>query len=390
MSLVQVLNQMTEKVQPVVLTPSGSVSVFFRKSGFFDVHEVLALSQFDHTRYGRYRAFRWLLVLRELLLLPYTFFAVKAFASKHSDIELIHLNEVTGIIAAVFLKTFLCKPLIVHIRAHMGQQTQGIRSRFLWKILFRRYVDQIICIDETVRSSIPQDTGIPITTIHNALGLRSAESATSVPLPDIVNQPRNLLRVAIVGSLLPVKGVYEFFEAAVCLLRKREDLLFIYVGQGIRKMPSPVALVMQLIKLADNTEDNLKRLIEKSGLSSRILVLGHRDDLANVYNNVDVLCFPSHYNAPGRPIFEAAYFSKPSIVAIENPMPDTLIDGITGLSIKARDPVSLANAIQWMADNPARRNEMGIKAQALALMNFDLKKNVDSLVHIYRRLGLRL
>jgi glycosyltransferase involved in cell wall biosynthesis len=390
MSLVQVLNQMTEKVQPVVLTPSGSASVFFRKSGFFDVHEVLALSQFDHTRYGRYRAFRWLLVLRELVLLPYTFFAVKAFASKHSDIELIHLNEVTGIIAAVFLKTFSCKPLIVHIRAHMGQQTQGIRSRFLWKILFRRYVDQIICIDETVRSSIPQDTGIPITTIHNALDLRSAESAVPVPLPDLIARPSNLMRVAIIGSLLPVKGVYEFFEAAVCLLRKREDLLFIYVGKGIRRLSGPVSSILQLIKLADNTEDNLKGLIVKSGLSSRILILGHRDDLANIYKNMDVLCFPSHYNAPGRPIFEAAYFSKPSIVAIQNPLPDTLIDGITGLAIKARDSVSLANAIEWMADNPARRNEMGNQAKNLAIKNFDLKKNVAILLNVYRRLGLKV
>jgi glycosyltransferase involved in cell wall biosynthesis len=211
-----------------------------------------------------------------------------------------------------------------------------------------------------------------------------------MPLPDLMINPSNLMRVAIIGSLLPVKGVYDFFEAALCLLKKRQDLLFIYVGKGIRKLSSPVASVLQLLKLADNTEDNLKGLIDKTGLSSRILMLGHRDDLVNIYKHVDVLCFPSHYNAPGRPIFEAAYFSKPSIVAIENPMPDTLIDGITGLSIKARDPVSLANAIQWMADNPARRNEMGIKAQALALMNFDLKKNVDSLVHIYRRLGLRL
>jgi glycosyltransferase involved in cell wall biosynthesis len=390
MSLVQLLNQMIEKVQPVVLTPRGSASEFFRKSGFFAVHEVMALCQFDHTRYGRYRGFRWLLVLRELVMLPYTYFAVKAFAAKHRDIELIHLNEITGIIVAVLLKIFSRKPLIVHIRAHLGEQTRGIRSRFLWKILFNHYVDQIICIDETVRSSIPQDTEIPITTIHNALDLRSAQIAIPMPLPDLMINPSNLMRVAIIGSLLPVKGVYDFFEAALCLLKKRQDLLFIYVGKGIRKLSSPVASVLQLLKLADNTEDNLKGLIDKTGLSSRILMLGHRDDLVNIYKHVDVLCFPSHYNAPGRPIFEAAYFSKPSIVAIENPMPDTLIDGITGLSIKARDPVSLANAIQWMADNPARRNEMGIKAQALALMNFDLKKNVDSLVHIYRRLGLRL
>jgi glycosyltransferase involved in cell wall biosynthesis len=197
-------------------------------------------------------------------------------------------------------------------------------------------------------------------------------------------EPNGLLRVAIVGSLLPAKGVYEFFDAAVRLLKRRDDLVFIYVGRGIRTMSAPVAAIYQLLKLTDNTETNLQKLISRAEFKSRILMLGHRDDLVNIYSNVDVLCFPSHYNAPGRPIFEAGYFGKPSIVAIDNPMTDTLVDGVTGIAIKGRDSRALEDAIEWMVENPEKRLIMGQRARELTYRNFDLENNVQILLGVYK------
>lgn len=102
MSLVQVLKKIEFDVMPVILVPRGSASIFFREAKVGSVREVSWLSQFDHTRYGRYRGLRWLIALRELLLLPCTFFAIWTFSKEHRDIELIHLNEITGIVGAVF------------------------------------------------------------------------------------------------------------------------------------------------------------------------------------------------------------------------------------------------------------------------------------------------
>lgn len=385
MSLAQVLKQVKSKVESIILVPKGSASAFFRDADVGSVRETSWLTQFDHTRYGRYQGLRWLVALREVLLLPYTFFTIRAFASQQRDIDLIHLNEITGIIGAVFLKRIINVPLIVHIRAHMGDQSRGLRSRFLWRILFNRYVDRIICIDETVRSTIPSDIRIPIEVIHNALDLSISGGVSPAPLPEVMIDPKGLVRVAIVGSLIPVKGVYEFFEAAVRLLKRREDLVFIYVGKGVRRMSSPVATIYKFLGLSDNTEVNLKTMIRQSGFASRILMLGHRDDLENIYCNVDLLCFPSHYNAPGRPIFEAGYFGRPSIVAIDNPMPDTLVHGVTGIAIKARDSRALEGAIEWMVENPEKRIEMGMHARALTSVNFNLQSNVKRLIDVYKK-----
>ncbi len=384
-SLVEVLTTLAGKVNPTIVSPRGSASSFFaRRIERSKVFEVPWLSQLDHTRHGRYRGARWLIALREILLLPVTWFGIRSFAARADDIDLIHLNEITGIAAAVMLKRRLGVPLVVHVRAHMGVQDRGLRSRLLW-LLFDRHVDQIICIDETVRATIPVRVRCPVAVVHNALEV-ALPTNDAKALPQILVDPAHKIRVGVVGSLLRVKGTYEFLEAALRLCARRDDLVFVFVGSGVRRLRGLQGALLARTGLAEDTEQFVRSTIAATRTQERILMLGHRDDLANIYQNLDILCFPSHYNAPGRPIFEAAYFGKPSIVAIDNPRPDTLVDGITGLAIAAKSSDALANAIEKLADDPASRLAMGIAAKELADRNFSLERNAAEILRIYSRL----
>ncbi len=385
-SLVEVLRTLSATVRPTVLTPRGSAAAFFERAGVGRVFGVSWLSQFDHTRFGRYRGARWLVALRELLLLPLTWWEVRHFAAEAGEVDLVHLNEITGIVAAVLLKLRLGVPLVVHVRAHMGEQDRGLRSRFLWR-LFDRHVDAVICIDETVRRTVPTRLRCQVQVIHNALNVDAAAKASPEPLPPALAADSGRLKVGIVGSLLRVKGVYEFVEAAIALCRRRDDVVFAFVGGGVRRLSGLKGLLFSWLGLADDVEADLRRAIDEAGLADRILMTGHRSDLANVYRHLDVLCFPSYYNAPGRPIFEAAYFGKPSIVAIEDPTADTLVHGVTGLAIAAKDSEALREAIERLADRPDERASMGTAARELALRNFDIDRNAAHVLALYRELA---
>lgn len=380
-SLVQVLNVLGAAVHATVLTPRGSAEAYFQRAGVGRVHGVSWLSQFDHTRFGRYRGARWLVALRELLMLPITWLEVRRFAQTAGAIDLIHLNEITGILPALMLKRRLGVPLVVHVRANMGEQSRGWRSRWLWQ-RFERHVDAVICIDDTVRRTVPAHIRCEV--IHNALNL-AAPVPSATPLPEALTQPGRV-KVGIVGSLLQVKGVYEFLEAAIRLCRQREDLVFFLVGKGVRRLAGVRGAIFSALGLAEDVEQRLREGIAAAGLQDRIVMMGHREDVQAIYQALDILCFPSYYDAPGRPIFEAAYFGKPSIVAIDDPCPDTLVDGVTGIAIPARDPAALAAAIERLADDPARRHEMGEAARALARRNFDLPSNAAQVRALYERL----
>ena len=102
---------------------------------------------------------------------------------------------------------------------------------------------------------------------------------------------------------------------------------------------------------------------------------------------MDVLTFPSHFDACGRPVFEAAFFGRPSIVAVATPKDDTLQNGITGIAIARPDPHLLADAILELAADPKRTREMGRAARALAHANFTPEINSAKLLNLYKRVA---
>lgn len=380
-SMIEVIKALGNDIRPTIFTPRGSASVFFKKN-VENVFEVFWLSQFDHTRHGRYKGVRWLVAIRELLLLPMTWLAISRFAETVVQVDLIHLNEITGIIPAVLLKKKLKVPLVVHVRAHMGHQKNGLRSKLLWWI-FDRYVDEVICIDDTVKSTLP--FRIKACVVHNALTITPSEMETpSAFSAALQNHGAGTVKIGMVGSIIRVKGVYEFLDAAISICARRQDVVFFMVGAGVRKLSGLQGWLFFMLGLTEDADKIIRDKILQYGLEDRFVMTGHLDNVQGVYDNLDILCFPSHYNAPGRPIFEAAYFGKPSIVAIDHPLPDTLVDGVTGIAIKAGDSLDLAQAIEKLVENPTLRKSMGLEAKRLASDNFDIKKNSRKILSLYQ------
>lgn len=108
--------------------------------------------------------------------------------------------------------------------------------------------------------------------------------------------------------------------------------------------------------------------------------------IKGIYDAIDVLCFPSHLDAPGRPVFEAAFSGVPSIVAAKRPHPDTLVPGETGLCVPARDALALAVAIERLYSDRSLLARMGEAARALAQKNFDIRTNAADMIMLYRQL----
>ena len=104
-----------------------------------------------------------------------------------------------------------------------------------------------------------------------------------------------------------------------------------------------------------------------------------------MYENIDVICFPSHLDAVGRPVFEAAFFGVPSIVAITNPRSDTFIHRETGLCIEPQNPHALADAIEYFYRHPQEIKRMGGAAQKLAAEQFRIDNTAKRVLEIYKK-----
>lgn len=360
-------------VEMHVICPPGKAAGAFQVLGM-RVHTVCGLSQMDNTRYGYYRGGRWLVLLREIALLPFSLAAL-ARIRRHGPFDLIHINEITLLPLGLLAKKILRSPLVAHVRSL--QHGQGAVTNWIARQL-KQNVDAVIAIDETVKRTLP--AGLNVHVVHNGLNIDSA----AVP------RERHVFRVGIIGLLLKLKGVYEFVEAARILVQQRGmQAEFWVVGENARPMTGLMGWLLRKLDFSRDVRKELENFVNLHQLESSVLLKGFRSDVQAVYRDIDLLCFPSHLDAAGRPVFEAAFFEVPSIVAVRNPPADAIVHEQTGLCIDTPDPVALADAIEYMYLNPEERRRMGRNALVLADQNFNISSNSKLLLKIYERVAKR-
>ncbi|MBV6410830.1 MAG: glycosyltransferase family 4 protein [Burkholderiales bacterium] len=358
-------------VQPSVLTRRGQFQEILEAAGVA-VLGCGGVSQFDNTRYSHYRGWRWLVLLRELAYLTSTLRGLLAAKWNWGRVDLVHINDVT-LLPAIWLarRLFNC-PVIVHVRS-VQQPLRGWRGRLVASVL-RGSARRLIAIDETVKASL--DPSLDAVVIHNCLRVARGEQS-----PAAVH---DRFTVGMVGGLSRAKGCLEFVEAAALCRAQGADIRFVFVGQSMRRRSPLRDFVLRRLGLSQEIEEELKAQIEALALADAVEFWPFTTDLEKVYRQFDVVCFPSHFDAPGRPIFEAAFFGVPSIAAVTQPMGDTIVDGVTGLAVRPREPRRLAEAILSLYANPEKRAELGRNAARLAHTHFDADGNALRVLGVYR------
>lgn len=356
-------------VEALVLTRRGQFQEILKKQGV-EVLGCAGVSQFDNTRYSHYRGWRWLVMLREMAYLPFTLLGLLAAKRRWGRVDLVHVNEITMLPSIWLARRIFACPVIVHARS--VQQTKiKWRNHFI-SCVFRGDVAQVIAIDETVKKSL--DPALNTTVIHNGLRIALSEE---VPVK------KKCFTVGMVGGLARAKGCLELVEAAALCLAQGGHIRFVFVGQSLRPCSPMRDFILKKIGLSQQIEEELNALIDTLGLTDTVEFWPFTMDLEQVYSRFDVICFPSHFDAPGRPVFEAAFFGVPSIVAVTQPTSDTIVDGVTGLTVRSRQPQELADAIMSLYVDPQKRLELGRNARQLAMANFDAEENAMKVLGVY-------
>lgn len=335
------------------------------------VRSVKGLSQFDNTRYGYYRKVRWLILLRELVLLPFALAGL--WRLRREPFDLIHLNEITLLPLGVLAKWLLRVPMVVHVRSLQRKPGSGRRTRWVNSLL-RRYADAVVAIDHTVAATL--ETELPLSIIHNGLEVlaRPVERRAD-------GEP---VKVGFLGVLIPLKGIFELVEAMRILKERGIAIECLAAGENARQISGLRAWVLRKFGFARDVRAELEELIRREGLEDRVKLLGFVSDVRELYPQLDILCFPSHLDAAGRPVFEAAFYSVPSVVAVTDPVPDALLHEVTGLAVPTPDPQLIADALQRLVEDPEFRRKLGRQARVWAQETFAIESNAARMHDLYR------
>ena len=97
----------------------------------------------------------------------------------------------------------------------------------------------------------------------------------------------------------------------------------------------------------------------------------------------DNVALPSRREAFGLVLLEAGVAGKAVVASAVGGIPETIIDGETGILVPAERADSLAGAILKMLSNPSETAEMGRKAREHVLRNFRPEDFRDRFLNLY-------
>jgi glycosyltransferase involved in cell wall biosynthesis len=385
-SLLETINALRSRALSAhVITPKGNVGILFRENGI-SVIECAGIAKFDNTEYGFYRGRRWLILLREAYYLLPTVLALVRAKLLWVPIDLIHINDITALPTLLLAKLLFRRPVVLHVRSVQKTIKTPLRS-LLISYLVHRFCDAVVAIDETVKRSLP--AAIEAEVIHNGFSLTREAEHRALDVPALDKRSKGEIKIAMVGQLHKMKGVYDFIEAARLCKERKIKATFILVGDGSRDLAGLKGTLLRRVGFVQEVREDVEAFVQRHNLQDTVFLLRFTPNIHAVYQKIDVICFPSHLNAVGRPVFEAAFFGVPSIVAVPEPTSDAFIDRETGLRVDSHNPGALADAVQYYHSHPDETKRMGEAARRLAVQEFSIERTArqmfDTYLQILRR-----
>ena len=175
----------------------------------------------------------------------------------------------------------------------------------------------------------------------------------------------------------------------------RDKLLILSAGELIERKNHEV-IIRALAKINDPNvyyaiagkgplREELAELAKELGLSERVIFLGFRTDVFELYHAADISAFPSRIEGLGLAGVEAMAAGVPLVSSNVHGILDYVIDGKTGYAVAPDDADGFADAIKKLVDDPGLRESMRSACLA-AVEPFELSNALNAMWEIYREI----
>lgn len=169
----------------------------------------------------------------------------------------------------------------------------------------------------------------------------------------------------MIARLLVSKGLREYGEAALAVLRERPDCRFALAG------------------FFDEGPDGIKKSEVERWIAGGLQYFGPLDDVRPAIREASVYVLPSYREGTPRSVLEAMAMGRAIITTDVPGCRETVVDGVNGLLVKSREIESLIAAMIRLADDPVARKRMGAASFNYARERFAVDRvNQTLLIHL--------
>lgn len=213
-------------------------------------------------------------------------------------------------------------------------------------------------------------------TVMERLGVRKAQiflipgsgvdAEALIPLPE----PPEPITMAFVGRLLDDKGIRTLVSAHEILARRGQSLRLLIAGEP--DPANPVSI----------PPEEIAAWARRPGIE----VLGHVDDIREVWRRAHIAVLPSRREGLPKSLLEAAACGRPMVAADVPGCREIARQGDNALLVPADDPRTLADALDRLAQDADLRKRFGAAGRHLVEAEFSAARIGQETVALYGRL----
>lgn len=288
--------------------------------------------------------------------------------AKAQGVDVIHCNEHDLYPFVMLLKRFLQLPVVCHVRYRLDREfsewcfaCNRRPDRLLWTSL-----QQKIDSADAVAGLIPEEDqqvvhlGIDLSQFGSD-GERGLKFRREHGIAD------DEILLATASPLRPRKRVEHFIEVVKQLAPRYPKLVGMIAGGEIAG--------------DEEYRVRIEREVSVSGLGRRLQWVGNLEPVEPLHSACDISISTSEYETFGNSVCEAMACGKP-VVGYEGGSVAEVI-GDSGISVKTKDLVALAAAVERLVVDPGLRHSLGVKARERVRDVFNPEHGLMKVLAIY-------
>ena len=183
-------------------------------------------------------------------------------------------------------------------------------------------------------------------------------------------QEKGPIKILCTARMLKDKGIMELITACKLLIEKGKHFQLTLLGKIDLENPSHI------------TKEELINAID----IPQIQWLGYSNDVKIALEKCHIYCLPSYREGLPKAIVEAMAIGRPIVTTTAPGCDDCVLEGVNGFKVPIKDAFALAEKLEVLIDDHARRLKMGKASRRIFEKEFTLDKVIKQHIEVYNHL----